>query len=112
MNFTKLKGNDLGVYQDGNYRLVSCMDNHIVFSFAQKGKAMTIHLASDKIGLRNIKPAINSFCQWLFDQYGWLNMILAVIANDLKSMMRIVKKCDFNYLTKNDNHSVYMRPRQ
>lgn len=112
MMFTKLKGDDLGVYHDDNYRMVECLDGHIVFSFAQKGNAMTAHIASDKIGLRNVKPAIDSFCLWLFDQYGWCEMVLGIIDNNLNSLMRIVDKCGFDYVTKNDKYSVYMRPRQ
>jgi len=111
MNFITLKGDDLGVYHDDNYRVVSSIDKHIVFSYAQKGKAMTIHLASDKIGLRNVKPAINSFCQWLFERYKGCKMIFAIISKELKSMIRIVKKCNFKYLTDNSKHFVYVRAR-
>ena len=111
MIFDSLKGNDLGVYHDDNYRMVECYEGHIVFSFAKKGNAMTAHLASDKIGLRNIKQAIDSFCQWLFKEYEWCKMIFAVINKNRKSVMRIVKKCDFDYLIDDNRHSVYARQR-
>ena len=109
MIFTKLKNNDLGVYHDENYRMVECCEGHIVFSFAKKGKAMTAHIASDKIGLRNIKQAINSFCLWLFQQYRECKMIYAAIAKELKSMMRIVIKCGFDYLIDDSKHRIYVR---
>jgi len=111
MNFIALKGDDLGIYHDDNYLLMSCMDGHIVFSYAQKGKAMTAHIASDKIGLRNIKPAINSFFQWLLDKYEWCEMVFAVISKELKSMMRIVEKCGFKYFIDDSKHCIYMRAR-
>lgn len=111
MNFTVLKGDDLGVYHDDNYRMVECYDGHIVFSFAQKGKAMTAHIASDKIGLRSIKAAIVYFCQWLFGQYEWCRFIYAAIAKELKSMMRIVVKCAFIYLSDDSKHCIYSRAR-
>ena len=112
MIFTELKGDDLGVYHDDNYQIVECLNGHIVFSYAKKGKAMTAHIASDKIGLRYVKPAINSFCEWIFNVYDWCEMIFAVMDKELKSMTRIVKKCGFNYLTDNHEHTVYARLRQ
>ena len=111
MIFTELQGDDLGVYHDNNYRMVSCMDGHIVFSFAQKGHAMTSHFASDKIGLRYVKPAIDSFCKWLFKHYP-VKMIFAVIDKNRGGIMRLVKKCGFEYFAYDSDHSIYMRARQ
>ena len=111
MTFSELQGDDLGVFRNDNYRLVQCMDGHIVFSFAQKGKAMTAHIASDKKGLRYIKPAINSFCQLIFNSYNDIKMIFAAIGKDLQSMMRIVKKCGFVYIASDNKHDIYMRMR-
>ena len=110
MIFSVLEGNDLGVYHDDNYRLVSCFDGHIVFSYAQKGKAMTAHLASDKIGLRYVKPAIDSFCQWLFSHYP-IKFICAVIGKENQGVMRIVKKCGFYHLATDENSNIYAGPR-
>ena len=111
MIFTQLQGDDLGCFHNENYRLVSCMDGHIVFSYAQKGEAMTAHLASDKIGLRYVKPAINSFCKWIFANYG-VKFIYAVINKKRSSVMRIVKKCGFSHLASDANSNIYSRARQ
>lgn len=110
MMFTELQGDDLGVYHDDNYRVVSCLDGHIVFSFAQKGKAMTAHLASDKIGLRYVKPAIDSFCQWLFMNYP-IKFIYAVINKERLSVMRVVRKCGFFHLANDEDSNIYARVR-
>ena len=110
MIFTELQGDDLGVYHDDNYRMVQCLGGHVVFSYSQKGKAMTAHFASDKKGLKNIKPAINSFCRWIFNTYE-SEMILAVIKKTEKSIMRLVKKCGFSPLAEDNKHYIYMRAR-
>lgn len=112
MNFTDLKGDDLGVYHDENYRLVQCCGGHITFSYSQKGDAaMTAHFAADKIGLINVKEAINRFCLWIFKHYIWCRMIFAVIDMNKQSVVRLVKKCGFEYLIDDSKHHIYVRYR-
>ena len=111
MKFEELTGDDLGVYHDDNYQLVQCYDGHIVLSYARKGRAMTAHIASDKIGLRNLKEAIDSFCQWIFDVYRWCRFIFAAISKRLNSMERLVIKCGFKYLISDESHHIYERAR-
>jgi len=106
--FKELEGSDLGVYHDKNYRLVECFNGHIVFSYAQKGEAMSAHFAADKKGIKNIKDAINAFCEWIFNLYK-CKYIFAVIDRSLKSVVNLVKKLNFKYLTENSNHVVYVR---
>jgi len=97
-----------GVYHDKNYRMVSCLDGNITFSYAAKGKAMSIHFASNKKGLRYVKLAINSFCQWLFDNYN-CPMIFGAIDKDRKGIMRIVEKVGFSHIATNNEHCMYVR---
>lgn len=107
MNFTPTN-NCNGVYHDKNYRMVSCCDGHITFSYAAKGKAMTVHFASDKIGLRYVKRCSDSFCKWLFDNYD-IKMIFAAIAKDKESIMRMVERISFAYLADDSKHNIFVR---
>ncbi len=109
MIFSELQGDDLGVYKDENYRLVECLDGHIVFSYTRKGNAISAHFAADKQGLRYIKEAIDKFCLWLFSVYDWCRVIFAVVDQNKSSVMQMVKKCNFEYLTEDDEFQVYMR---
>jgi hypothetical protein len=111
MIFTPLKGDDLNVYCDENYRLVQCCGGHIVFSYAKKGKGMTAHFASDRIGLRHVKPAIHSFCEWLFRNYEWCKVIFAVIDKKRMNIIGLVKKCGFDYLISDSASDIYARYR-
>jgi hypothetical protein len=79
--------NNIAVEWDGPGR--------ILFSFAQRGEAISIHFSSDKKGLRHIKEAINDFCDWIFYVCEWCEMILAFIKNETKSVVRLVKKLGF-----------------
>ncbi len=90
--------------------MMSCLDGHIEFSYAQKGRAMTIHFASDKLGLRSLKPAINYFCALLFSNYD-IKMILGIIGKDKGSIKRLANKLNFSYLCYDKDHDAYMRLR-
>jgi len=108
MIFTELQGEDLGVYRDKNCRLVQCFNGHIVFSYAQKGKGMNCHLASDKTGLRYLKLAVNSFCSWIFANYD-VDFIYGIVKNHKQSVMRLIQKCNFNHLTDDGDQIIYVR---
>tara|TARA_R110000851_G_C12885232_1_gene546516 strand:- start:391 stop:672 length:282 start_codon:yes stop_codon:yes gene_type:complete len=79
----------------------------IVFSFAQRGKAIAGHFAADKKGLRHIKEAINDFCEWAFYTFEWCRMMLAMIQKP--SVERIVRKCGFVFLGESTKAKIYMR---
>lgn len=90
----ELSGNDLGVCHDDNHRMVEWRgDGRIVFSYAQKGKAMTAHFAAEKSALRQVKRAINEFCEWVFNEYPWCKMIMANV--NARSVVRLINKCGF-----------------
>ncbi len=107
MNFTPTT-NCLGVDHDNNYRMVSCCDGHITFSYASKGKAMTIHFASDKIGLRYVRESIDSFCKWLFKNYD-IKMIFGAIDKNRESIMKMIEKIEFVYLADDSKHHIFVR---
>ena len=92
-----LSGDNLGVCHDEDYRIVEWRGNgRVVFAYAQKGKAMTAHFAAEKSALRQIKPAINEFCEWVFKEYPWCKMILANVGT--KSVVRLINKCGFEHV--------------
>jgi hypothetical protein len=103
------QGDDLGVP-----RIPECMvvewaegNNKVVFSYAQQGKGITAHFAAAKKSLREVKTAINDFCEWVFWAYPWCRMIFAVIG--IKSVERLVQKCGFKFLTAKGPYQVYAR---
>ena len=84
-------------------------EGRVIASFAQRGNAISAHFSSDKKGLRNLKPAINDFCDWIFYNYGWCTMIFAMIKKP--SVERLVKKCWFTYLVSKGDIQIYVRLR-
>lgn len=104
------KGDLMGVLMTPNNIAIERIgEGRIIASYAQRGNAISVHFASDKKGLRHIKPAINEFCQWAFEKYEWCTMILAMIK--IPSVERLVLKCGFSYLTSQNDINIYMRVR-
>ncbi len=103
-----LVGDDLGVCHNDDYRLVEWRGNgRTVFSYTQKGKAMSAHFAAEKSALRQVKPAINEFCAWIFEQYPHCRMILANVAID--SVVRLINKCGFEHVLTCDEGVILAR---
>ena len=100
---------DLGVYKTDNHRLTefNTANGRIVVSYAKKGEAMDCHFAAEKGALKHMKEAINAFSDAVFMEYEWCTMIMAVIVRP--SVERLVKKCQFEYLTEGDGKKVYVR---
>jgi hypothetical protein len=94
-----------GLYMDDNYVALTYGDN-IRFSFADRGKAISAHFSANKHGLREIKPAIDEFCRWAFQDYG-ANMVLATVKK--QSVCRLVKRCGFSPVFTKDNCHIYWR---
>lgn len=84
-------------------------DCKILFSASRQGNAMSLHFASDKPGLRNVKSAIESFVIFIFDKYPWCEMVLAKV--QLPSVGRLIIKLGFELLTKTQYCSVYIKLR-
>jgi len=77
----------------------------ILFSITQMGSVVSAHFASDKTGLRHVKPAIKEFCDFVFNACEWCEMITANI--DTPSVKRIVEKCGFKYLATAQGLDIY-----
>jgi len=109
--FKALTGSDLNVYHDEHYVMVETTmnDRRYVFSFAQKGQAITMHFAAEK--MLGVKNACDEFCQWAFEVMPWCRMIFAVIDQGRFAIIQFVKKIQFSYLTENNDHIVYYRTR-
>lgn len=108
---TFLHGDDLNVPKIKECILVEWTENHkrVVFSFAKLGKGITVHFACKQESLRELKTAINDFCEWAFWAFAWCECVFAISGK--KSINRIAQKCGFNYLAVLENYQVYMRPK-
>lgn len=112
LRFEPYEGKDMmGLVYNDSYLVFRWIepDCNIIFSIAQRGKAANVHFASDKSGLRKIKIAIDEFCDFIFSRFDWSTMIMAIIK--LPSVVRIVEKCGFQYITDIDDNKVYTRLR-
>ena len=101
-----LQGDDLGVCKTSNYRLVQCCGGHVVFSYTWHGKAIMMHMAADKQGVKQLRDAFNHFCRWLFDNYKPA-MILGAV--NRRSVARMVEKCGCRHIANSDDTKIYMR---
>jgi len=85
VDFIPLQGDDLGVLHSDYHRMVSTAEGDIVFSYTQRGKGMDCHFAARKTALRALKQTINSFCEWLSNNYQ-CECIFAVV-NKIKTVL-------------------------
>ena len=104
-----LSGCDFGVLRSDNHAVCEWRGKgRVVFSFAQKGKGMDCHFATDSKGLREVKQAISDFVEWVFNRFEWCTMIFAAVIPP--SVERIVRKCGFEYLVPGKQESrIYVR---
>lgn len=84
-------------------------DCKVLFSVCRKGDAASVHIASDKAGLRQLKKAINEWCEFLFWAFDWCRMVIAHIGRG--SITRLVKKCGFEFAGTTDKGEIYTRLR-
>ena len=98
-------GPDLGIARNENY-LLYAWNKRVIFSMAQRGKAMCCHFSSSKKDLRQIKTAINEFCEWVFDNFE-CKIILAFI--NKPSVVRLVLKCGFKHVLTYEEGDIYAR---
>jgi len=82
----------------------------VLFSMTRRGDGLSCHMAADKKSLRMIKRAINEFCDWAFNKYDWCRVIMAV--TEYPSIGRILTKCGFVFLDRNDKAAAYGRFRK
>lgn len=107
--FTVVENTDLPVFRNENYRLVECYNGNIAFSYAQKGRAMTIHFSSTKKGLKRVRVAAKHFCEWIFRNYPDCTCLLAVIKKDNSGVKKVARRCGFTHLAYDNKHDIFVR---
>lgn len=106
-----LSGDNFGIFKNSHYVVVqsSTRDekDKVVFSFCQQGKAIVMHFATNKKGLRHLKPAIGEFINWAILSMPWCKMIIGVI--ERKSVERLALKFGFRAIHSQEGKTAYMR---
>jgi hypothetical protein len=111
VNFSPYTGDLMGLPVDENHLVFRWNGpGKILFSCAKQGDAITIHLASNKNGLRYLKKAVDDFVQFVFWLFDWCTMVIGKIATP--SVERIAQKTGFVLLGRCDKGAIYMRLRQ
>ena len=110
VNFTPYSGELMGLYTDENHLVFRWNGpGKILFSVSQRGSAVSCHFASNKIGLRYIKKAVDEFVQFVFWLFDWCTMVLAQV--ERPSVGRLIEKVNFYPVAKCNNITVYARVR-
>lgn len=85
-------------------------EDDILFSMTRKGNAASVHFsAHDKKAKRKIKLAINEFCEAIFRNCKWCEMIIGQVKKD--SVVRMARKCGFVLIGQQNGISIMMRAR-
>lgn len=108
LNFSPYSGDLMGLPVDENHIVFRWNGpGKILFSCSQQGEAISMHLASNKKGLRYLKKAIDEFVQFVFWAFDWCKMVLG--KTDIPSIGRIALKTGFELVAENSKGAVYMR---
>ena len=99
----------LGVAHDDDHFVVRWEKAPVFFSCCRKGNAISAHFSAAAPSVRLLKEAIEEYCRWAFECLPWCRIILACIVKP--SVIRLVKKCGFNYLETHGDLQIYMRVR-
>jgi len=106
-----------GLCFSDNYRVYEWSENgyRVYFSATRQGNAMPIHIAAERDSRRCLRLASNEFCEYLFEEYDWCDVVIGAIVS--ASVVNLAKKCGFTYLTDVEIHTgeiaaVYSRSRQ
>lgn len=81
----------------------------VLFSVCRKGNAVSVHFASDRIGLRHLRQAFNECRDFLFDLFPWCELILVHIGP--KSIQKVVLEIGFIHLASTELGNVFVRYR-
>lgn len=108
-NFYLYDGDTKDLATNENYLNFKWNNGDVLISVTRKGNAASCHLWSDRRGAKELRNAINDWCEFCFWLFDWCEMIIGVI--NKKGLIPIAKDCGFQHIkTINDNH-VYARPR-
>lgn len=104
-------GDLMGLPTDANHYVYRWLEPEckVLFSATRQGEAMSIHLASDKKGLRRLKQALNEFCEYVFKVFSWCKMIIGKV--NRRSIANLVVKCGFSEVYRNKDKSAWVRSR-
>lgn len=106
--FRRPEGDLLGLTFDENHLIVEwCHNGRVLFSFERRGDALFCHFASDKIGLRFIKAAIDDFALLVREQFPWCKMLIAIVKRP--SVARLIRKTGFTQIARAGEDEIYMR---
>lgn len=81
-------------------------DCKILFSAARQGNALSVHLASDKAGLRRLRQAASEWLRFVAMEFPWCEMVFAKTLR--KSIERMVCRIGFKLLVKTAKCNVFV----
>ena len=79
----------------------------VLFSASRLSDAMSIHLASDKKGLRKLEQAVNDFCEYVFEMFLWCDMIVGKV--NRRSIANLVTRCGFIMIYVSNEKTAWVR---
>jgi len=114
MSFYEYNGDLIGLPTDKNhtnYRWDN-PDCKILFSMCRQGNGASLHLASDKKGLRKVKQAATEFIDFVFKTNDWCEMVFGKIKPEFNSTRKIAEKVGFTLLGFDNDCYYYYFPRE
>jgi hypothetical protein len=81
-----------------NYKVYEWSRNgyKVFFSATRQGNAMPIHIAAPKESRRCLRIASNEFCEHLFSEYEWCEVVIAAVIPI--SVVNLAHKCGFHHI--------------
>lgn len=75
--------------------LIFSWNDKVLFSATMRGALLDCHIAAKKEGKKELRTAVNEFCEEMFNRYSWCKFIGAHVYTKNKSVINLVKKCGF-----------------
>jgi hypothetical protein len=89
---------DASLHITPNYKVYEWSRNgyKVFFSATRQGNAMPIHIAAPKESRRCLRIAANEFCEHLFSEYDWCEVVIGAITSP--SVINLAHKCGFRHI--------------
>jgi hypothetical protein len=89
---------DAGLMITPNYKVYEWSRNgyKVFFSATRQGNAMPIHIAAAKESRRCLRIAANEFCEHLFSEYEWCEVVIGAVIPI--SVVNLAHKCGFHHI--------------
>lgn len=97
------------VPKNEHYLVFKHPDHDIYFSCCERGEALNCHFSSEKGSLRHIKPAINDWCEFVFNSTSY-DKIIALTQK--ASIDRLISKCGFCFVGAYNDINVFERGKE